>query len=63
MGLEVVNGPALIAELSNCFTLAWVAYVFPLVCAFAKIHVTAAPSDKAKAQMLTLEILDAIEDR
>ena len=48
--LEGVNGPHLIAELSNGFTMVWVGYAFhsiPIVCALAKIHVTAAPPGKA----------------
>jgi len=48
--LEGVNGPRLIAEISNGFTMVWVGYAFhsiPLVCALAKIHVTAAPPGKA----------------
>ncbi|KAF9651388.1 hypothetical protein BDM02DRAFT_3154396 [Thelephora ganbajun] len=48
--LEGDNGPHLIAELSNGFTMVWVGYAFhsiPLVCALAKIHVTAAPPSKA----------------
>lgn len=48
--LEGANGPHLIAEIANGFTMVWVAYAFhsiPLVCALAKIHVTAAPPGKA----------------
>ena len=48
--LEGANAPHLIAELSNGFTMVWVGYAFhsiPLVCALAKIHVTAAPPGKA----------------
>jgi len=48
--LEGANGPHLIAEIANGFTMVWVAYAFhsiPLVCALAKIHVTAAPPSKA----------------
>jgi len=38
------NGPHLIAQLSNGFTMVWVAYAFyavPVVCALARLHVTA----------------------
>jgi len=48
--LEGINGPHLMAGLSNGFTMVWVGYAFhsiPLVCALAKIHVTAAPPGKA----------------
>ena len=48
--LEGDNGPHLIAGLSNGFTMVWVGYAFhaiPLVCALAKIHVTASPPSKA----------------
>ena len=48
--LEGANGPHLIAGVSNGFTMVWVGYAFhaiPLVCALAKIHVTAAPPGKA----------------
>jgi len=48
--LEGANGPHLIAGISNGFTMVWVGYAFhsiPLVCALAKIHVTAAPPSKA----------------
>ena len=48
--LEGDTGPHLIAQLSNGFTMVWVAYAFhsiPLVCALAKIHVTAAPPGKS----------------
>ena len=47
--LEGDNGAHLIAGLSNGFTMVWVGYVFhaiPLVCALAKIHITAAPLGK-----------------
>jgi hypothetical protein len=48
--LEGANAPHLIAGISNGFTMVWVGYAFhsiPLVCALAKIHVTAAPPGKA----------------
>ncbi|KAH9968933.1 hypothetical protein BC827DRAFT_1166623 [Russula dissimulans] len=38
------NAPHLIAQLSNGFTMVWVAYAFyavPVVCALARLHVTA----------------------
>jgi len=44
------SAPHLMAGLSNGFTMVWVGYTFhavPLVCALAKIHVTAAPPSKA----------------
>lgn len=47
--LEGDNAPDLIAGLSNGFTMVWVGYVFhaiPLVCALAKIHISALPSGK-----------------
>lgn len=47
--LEGANAPHLIAELANGFTMVWVGYAFhsiPLVCALAKIHITAAPPGK-----------------
>jgi len=37
------NAPHLIAQISNSFTMVWVAYAFygvPLVCALAQLHVT-----------------------
>jgi len=49
ISLEGQNAPHLIAELSNGFTMVWVGYAFhsiPLVCALAKIHITAAPPGK-----------------
>jgi len=47
--LAGANAPHLIAELSNGFTMVWVGYAFhsiPLVCALAKIHISAAPPGK-----------------
>jgi len=38
------NAPQLIAATSNGFTMAWVAYAFyavPVICALARLHVTA----------------------
>lgn len=47
--LDGDNAPHLMAGLSNGFTMVWVGYAFhaiPIVCALAKIHVTAAPPSK-----------------